>query len=240
MRGIEKERTPLAKGYTVKIHDLSLPVYDRAPTFAAGPKTSLIRHFSIETMGRNTTQIVMSAHQGTHIDAPHHFIPDGETVEAIGVEQLVCRVILVDMSSKKAKESIDIDDFRPWEKAVSRVPRIVIRTGWDKNYPKPQYFTDHPVVTPALAEHLVSKGVHFLGLDAPSPAAKWDDCAAVHRTLLGGKTVIAEGLANLDRIRSAEFILAVLPILLTGCEGAPARAVGIEFSPSETISEAFP
>jgi kynurenine formamidase len=223
----------------MKIHDLSLPVYDRVPGYPAGPKTVLIRHFSIETMGRNTTQILMSAHQGTHVDAPLHFVAGGKTIETIGVDRLVCRVVLVDMAAKKAKEPIDVDDFRPWEDAVSRVRRLVIRTGWDKRYPEPEYFTDHPFVTPALAARLVEMGVRFVGLDFPSPAAKWEDCVATHRAFLGGEVVIAEGLANLDRLGSKEFLLAVLPVLLLGCEGAPARAVGIEFEPFETFEDAF-
>lgn len=223
----------------MRLHDLSLPVYDRVPGYPAGPKTILIRHFSIEAMGRNITQILMSAHQGTHVDAPLHFVPEGKAIETIGVERLVCRAVLVDMSGKKPKEPIDTEDLRPQEEAISRVRRLVIRTGWDKRYPEPEYFTDHPFITPALAARLVEIGVRFVGLDFPSPAAKWDDCVATHKTLLGSEVIIAEGLANLDRISSPEFVIAVLPVLLRGCEGAPARAVGIEYDSLETFEEAF-
>ena len=34
----------------------------------------------------NLTAFSMCAHNGTHIDAPFHFLKDGQTVDAIGLE----------------------------------------------------------------------------------------------------------------------------------------------------------
>ena len=43
----------------------------------------------------NLTHLDMSAHTGTHMDAPRHFIADGKTMEAMPIDATVgpCRVI---------------------------------------------------------------------------------------------------------------------------------------------------
>ena len=59
-------------------------------------------------------------HGGTHIDAPAHFAKDGNTLDAIPLEQLIGPAVMVDVSRKCDADRdyrISIDDFRDWEKA---------------------------------------------------------------------------------------------------------------------------
>ena len=67
-----------------RIVDLSLDIYDKAPTFWADPKTAVIEHLHIENLKYNITQLVMSTHLGTHLDAPFHFFDNGRTVDQAG------------------------------------------------------------------------------------------------------------------------------------------------------------
>jgi len=57
--------------------DLSLPIYDKAPTFSSDPKCAIVVHHTIESFGYNITQLIMSSNQGTHLDAPLHFLRNG-------------------------------------------------------------------------------------------------------------------------------------------------------------------
>ena len=65
----------------LRLVDLSLDIYDKAPTFWPDPKTAVLPHLKIENLNYNITQLIMSTHLGTHLDAPYHFFDDGLTVE---------------------------------------------------------------------------------------------------------------------------------------------------------------
>ncbi len=49
-----------------RIVDLSLDIYDKAPTFWADPKTAVLPHLAIANLQYNITQLIMSTHLGTH------------------------------------------------------------------------------------------------------------------------------------------------------------------------------
>ena len=57
----------------LRLVDLSLDIYDKAPTFWPDPKTAILPHLKVENMNYNITQVIMSSHLGTHADAPFHF-----------------------------------------------------------------------------------------------------------------------------------------------------------------------
>ncbi len=56
-----------------KVIDLTLPIYQGAPTMPLDPKCAVIVHHTIDSMKYNITQLIISTHHGTHLDAPFHF-----------------------------------------------------------------------------------------------------------------------------------------------------------------------
>jgi len=127
-----------------RIVDLSMDIYHSAPTFAYDPKCAVIVHNTIDTIGYNITQISMSTHQGTHLDAPYHFFNDGMTVEELPLESFTGRAFKVDMRHKKAKEPLTVKDFLPYERKITKGSRIIYQTGWDSKFPDKCYFSDFP------------------------------------------------------------------------------------------------
>ena len=71
----------------INIVDLSLDLYDKAPAFRLDPKTAILPHLLIENIGYNVSQLCMSSHVGTHIDAPYHFFNDSKTVDQIDLNK---------------------------------------------------------------------------------------------------------------------------------------------------------
>ena len=78
-------------------------------------------------------------------------------------------------------------------------------------------------VTPDGASWIVERGLRLVGVDFLSVEAAGAEGHPVHTTLLGGGTVIVEGL-DLSAIEPGEYTFACLPLKLVGGDGAPARA----------------
>jgi putative cyclase len=151
----------------LRLVDLSLDIYDHAPTFGADPKTGVLPHMGIANMGYNVTQLIVSTHLGTHLDAPFHFFDDGRTVENLDVRRGFGPAWVLDFSHKGPKSEITPADLAPHAAKITPGSRLIFRTGWDKQFPQPHYFSDQPYLGPAgctwLAERHRGAGyAHYL------------------------------------------------------------------------------
>ncbi|XID91928.1 cyclase family protein [Paenibacillaceae bacterium WGS1546] len=208
-----------------KIIDLSLDIYHSAPTFPLDPKCAVIVHHTVESMGYNISQLVMSTHQGTHLDAPFHFLDDGKTVDQLDLNKCIGDALLVDLSGKKAKEPITVADFAPYADRIVEGTRLIYRTDWYKEFPSKHYFTDFPYMTVELAEWLAERKIALIGMDVPTPNPT--DFDPVHKILLGAEIVIVEGLARLGDIGTDEFFFMAAPLRIAGRDGSPVRALAM-------------
>jgi len=113
-----------------RIIDLSFGIYPEMPDFMSNPRVSFATVATIKSVGYNSTKITMCSHSGTHIDAPSHFIENGLTVDSLPLDRCVGKAMVVDMSYKKDKRQIDINDFAKWEGKIVEGTRVLIRTNW--------------------------------------------------------------------------------------------------------------
>jgi len=208
-----------------KIVDLSLDLYHAAPTFPLDPKCAVIVHHTVDSMGYNISQLVMSTHQGTHLDAPFHFLDDGKTVDQLDLKKCVGNALLVDLSHKKAKEPLTVADFAHVADRIGEGTRLIYRTDWHKQYPNKPYFSDFPYMTIELAEWLAERKIAMIGMDVPTPNPT--DFDPVHKVLLGAEIVIVEGLANLEEVGTDEFFFMAAPLKIKGRDGSPVRALAM-------------
>nr|HID59757.1 cyclase family protein [Desulfobacterales bacterium] len=209
-----------------RIVDLSLEIYHQAPTFSPDPKCGILVHHTIGSMGYNITQIIMSTHQGTHLDAPFHFLDKGRTVDKIDLNKCVGDAIVIDLSKKKAKDEIKIEDLKPYENKIVKGAKILLRTDWDEVYPKKEFFSDQPVITVELSRWLAEKEIDLLGLETPGVHPK--DYGLIHKTLLEKEIIIVEALAHLRELTKEDVFFAAVPLKIKGRDGSPVRAFAIE------------
>ncbi len=207
-----------------KIIDLTLETFDRAPTFPSDPKCAFIQHNTTRTIGYNITQIVMSTHQGTHVDAPLHFLDGGRTIDRIDLGRLLGPASLIDLSHKEPGTAITAADFEAHADVIGHGSRVIYRTGWDRHYPSPEYLKNQPNLTLGAAEWLAGRGIQMIGMDTPTPCT--DDFTRVHQALFKHDILVVEGLANLDQL-PASFTFIALPLRLAGLDGSPVRAVAL-------------
>ena len=171
----------------------------------------------------NLTKISFSAHTGTHMDAPRHFVADGDTMESIPLNAVVgpCRVIEI-----KNPRTISVEELHPHK--LKRGDRILFKTrnsvkSW--RLAKTGTFDKNFVYIPAeTALYLVESGVRTVGVDYLSVGGWQKDGAECHQILLGAKVWIIEGL-DLSKAKPGKHELICLPLKILGSDGAPARAI---------------
>jgi arylformamidase len=217
-----------------RIIDLTFPIHEGMTTFPVHwhpmVEVSIMGRHGIEN--RETRKLVLGTHTGTHCDAPRHFIPDGPTIDQIPVETLVGPASLVDFSSARPGQQMEIGDFEARLGAV-RPARVIMRFDWSDQWGKLAYYEGHPFISEEAAHWLVQRGVRLLAMDTPMPdnpknGRGTPKDSPVHKIVLGSGAVLVEYLTNLREIREREVELVVLPLKIAGADGAPARCVAIE------------
>jgi kynurenine formamidase len=208
-----------------KYIDLTADMYDGAPTMPMDPKLSVSWHCTLDTLGYNLSRVTMSTHQGTHVDAPLHMLPDAETIDQIALERWIVRAVKADLTYIKPRGQIGVKDLLPYEKKIDEGYSILLDTGWGKVFPQKEYFSDFPMITMELAEWFGSKKVGLVGMDMPCPNPV--DWKGVHQAMLGKGVLIVEGIANLSALGGEPFTFMALPLKLKGRDGSPVRAVAM-------------
>ncbi len=215
----------------MKLIDLSHPLEHGQLNFPFDPKISVVPHGSTATLKYNITQISLSTHQGTHLDAPYHFFDNGKTLDQMQLTQFYGPATLIDLAPGKflkAKTPLTVEMFAPYEAVFKPDAKIIYRTGWDRAFGKPEYFAEFPTLTLDAARWIASKKIGLLGMDTPTPSADWLEC---HHILLrkGVEIVIVEGLTNLKKVPAypAQFTFIGFPLNIKGRDGSPIRAVAV-------------
>jgi arylformamidase len=201
--------------------DISVPLYTGMVHWPGDPsyQASLAR----STDGGdvcNVTQLATSAHIGTHMDAPCHFIPGGLGMDQMPLDAVLgpCRVIEID--DKQAIRPAEL--VRQKLKAGERVlfKTVNSRRAWKTA----DFFKQFVYISKEAAAYLVERGVQTIGVDYLSVGGFFKDGVETHHILLGARVWVIEGL-NLSRVKPGRYELVCLPLKMRGSDGAPARAV---------------
>ena len=158
----------------------------------------------------NLTAFSMCAHNGTHLDAPAHFIKEGKTVT-----DLDPAAFLGDCYVTHHEGDVTADDARRIlaEAAAAGAPERILIGG-------------KATVTEAAARMFAEAGIRLLGNESQTVGPE-DAPMAVHLILLGADVVLLEGVI-LTHVPAGKYFLTAAPIHLGGCEGAPCRAMLVE------------
>lgn len=194
----------------MKIFDISQELFtsdvypgDKAPSFR--------RSFDINNGDMCTvTELEMNAHNGTHVDAPAHFIKNGDTIEKLPLDKLIgkCRV-------KTFDGEITEEDIIA---LGGNVGKLLCR--------------GNCVLSNDAAMILSERGIHLIGVESQS-IAPVSAPAEIHKIVLGQAVVALEGLFLTD-VPDGEYFLSAAPINLGGSDGSPCRAVLIDFDDGDT------
>ena len=162
----------------------------------------------------------MSAHTGTHMDAPLHFVRNSATMEQMPIEATagLARVIRIQNRTAIHREELLPHSIQPGE-------RILFRTAnSDRDWSGLAFDEDFIFIARDAAEYLAACGVRSVGVDYLSVGGYKQDSVETHVALLGAGVWVMEGLA-LGKVEPGKYELVCLPLKWVGAEGAPARAI---------------
>lgn len=196
--------TPLRAGMTVWPGD-DPPRMEREQSFERGDACNL-------------TRLAISAHTGTHMDAPLHFLRDGRPIDALPAEAMAGPARVVRVEGDEIRAADVPDDLGPGA-------RVLFRTrNSERDLFAGTFFEDYVFLSRGAAEKLARAGALLAGIDALSVSGFHEDPAETHRVLLGAGVWILEGLC-LRGVEPGEYELLCLPLRIEGADGAPARAL---------------
>ena len=157
----------------------------------------------------NLTAFSMCAHNGTHIDAPSHFIKDGKTVDEVSLEAFIGMAYVAEHHGIVTGD----DATEILEKAKKQHPeaarRILIKGDVE--------------VSLEAARIFASSGILLLG-NEPQTVGPQNAPMAVHLVLLGASVILLEGI-RLAQVSEGVYFLNAAPLNLSGADGSPCRAV---------------
>jgi arylformamidase len=204
----------------MQFYDVTLPIYTGMIKYPGDASANITQRRSIRSGDNcNMSNLELSSHTGTHIDAPLHFEENGVSVDKIPLDVLIGPAKLVDL---EGVETVDENHLR--DAGIEGHTRVLIRTSNCLLLDRPEFTGDYVSITVAAARYLVNTGIQLVGIDYLSVEKLKSSDWGVHHTLLGNGVVVIEGL-DLREPPAGEYELICLPLPLRGCDGSPARVV---------------
>lgn len=205
-----------------RVIDITSPIWQGMPVYPGDPQPSVKRVSSIEKDHFALSTISMGSHTGTHVDAPSHVLENGTTVDMLLPESFIGRAILLDVSFVSSPLHAEHLEMAWNKKKSGQVTEVLLlKTGAINSLEGIENFC----LEEDIAFWMHDKGLKVLGVDAFSIENKKD--LPLHRSLLSQGVNIIECL-DLEQVREGYYIFICLPLKITDCDGAPARAILIE------------
>ena len=157
----------------------------------------------------NLTAFSMCAHNGTHIDAPYHFIKDGKTVDEIGLEAFIGMAYVAEHHGIVTGDDAAAIIAKAKEQHPEAARRILIKGDVE--------------VSLEAAKVFASSDILLLGNESQTVGPQHAPMA-VHLVLLGARVILLEGI-RLAQVSEGVYFLNAAPLNLSGADGSPCRAV---------------
>lgn len=197
----------------MKIYDISQEVFECC-TFASDPKPNREVIYSMNDGSLyNLTAFSMCVHNGTHIDAPAHFIKKGATIDKLSLDKMVGTAYVCYHNGLVRGEHAE-KFLREAREACGDDIKIILIRG-------------RAALSFEAAQEFAYAGLTLVGCEFQSIAAG-DMVIPVHRLLLDKGVLILEGL-RMDFVNPGKYFLCAAPLNLGDCEGSPCRAILIDF-----------
>jgi kynurenine formamidase len=245
----EQQSTPMLDLAAYDIVDLTHALNAQTIFWPTSPTT-----FQLDTLAHGMTEggwfyaanaFSMPDHGGTHLDAPIHFAQAGQTTDAIPLEKLIARAVVIDVTAQANADPdyrLSAADVNAWEAEHGAVPAgaiVLLRTGWSERWSdRLRYLGDD---TPGDASKLSfpsygedaarlrveERGVAALGADVASIDYGRSTDFIVHRIAADANVPGLENLTGLARVPATGAHVIALPVKIEGGSGGPVRVVAL-------------
>lgn len=191
------------------IYDITQPLFE-CNVFPGDPKPE--RKIMLQISNGdvcNLTAFSMCAHNGTHVDAPYHFLNDGKGIDKVALEKFIGTAYVADHEGDVTAEDAEKILAKAKASGSGAEKRILIK--------------GKSVVTLDAAKVFAAAGVDLIGNESQTVGPE-NAPMQVHLVLLGAEVVLLEGI-RLGAVPEGVYMLNCAPLNLSGADGAPCRAV---------------
>lgn len=209
------------------------------PTFDGKPGITFESDKDFEDDGYHLFKLTIFEHTGTHIDAPLHFSPDGQSVDALPVQNLIAPLCVLDMTGKAEEDPnavVEPEDIEAWISANGDIPDgacVAMNSGWAARMGDPSWrnLPDGTLAFPgfgkAATDLLAQTGAASIGVDTLSLDPGNSPDFAVHYSWLPSGRFGIEGLANLHNLPAKGATIFIGAPKHRGGTGGPARVLAM-------------
>lgn len=230
------------QGSSGQVIDLTHPLSADFPVYPGYTPFSAIVTSTIDGIGSLSRQVTMEEHVGTHVDAPAHFVENGDDVGAIPPARLVAPLAVIDIARRALEDddaTVTVDDLLAWESEHGTLPIgsfVAMRSGWDERVTDPDAFLNigddgllhFPAWSPGAAAFLVEeRDIVGIGVDTISMDNTTSPTFEAHRVLLGAGRYGVENLAGLGDVPAVGGTIVVGAPKFPGGSGGPARVLAL-------------
>ena len=203
----------------MKIYDISQEVFG-CNVFPGDPSPDRIEMMKIsEGEICNLTAFKMCAHNGTHVDAPYHFIDGAKTIDEVDLNKFVGYAYVAEHDGDITAE----DAERIMSQARTASESAGISSDEKKDAFRRILVKGKAVMTEEAAKVFANSSIVLFGNESQTVGPE-DAPMAVHLIMLGAEIVLLEGI-RLAEVEEGIYLLNAAPINLGGSDGAPCRAV---------------
>jgi arylformamidase len=215
-----------------KVYDLTYHLYPEREQ----RRLKLIPTRTLETSYVNEFAMELHTHIGTHIEGPYHCLEDGKKLDELPPDIFIGKASVVDLTWKQEREITKQD----LEKAADHLQEgdiVLLKTGYDQKFSgdelqSEEYMEKSPFLSDDAVEWLLLKGIKNMGIDFWSIEEYPIDPEVGeprHIRLFERDIPFIHSLVNLVQINAERVFFIGLPLLISGLDSSPVRAVAFEY-----------
>lgn len=203
----------------MKILDLTHPITQEIPVyFPWHPATAIEQTANYAENQCVVHRLSIGTHSGTHMDAPVHIFEGTHSIDEYDLNLLYADAQVLDFTPRIPRQSIGRSEFE--QKEVKPGIGVVVKTGWDSQFGREDYYRTYPPIETDAAEYLLQLKIPFLASDTPYTLD-------VHKVLLRHGIPLITNLNNTSALRPGMVKLITAPLPIKGADGSPCRVLAV-------------
>jgi arylformamidase len=208
-----------------KAYDISVVLGEESIDYPGDTPYSRELIWTIKDTGIcDLSKLTLSAHAGTHVDSPAHFIPGGKTIDQYPVTDFILPAHVVEIEDKEAIRPHELENLHVEPRDAFLFKTENSRQGRCRS----RVFSEKFVyLTFEAADVCIRKEIALVGIDYITIERYGDNTFPVHRKLLSNNSLILESI-DLSGVPPGRYTLICLPLKIKGCESSPVRAILLE------------
>lgn len=175
------------------------------------------------------TQLALSGHAGTHVEAPFHALEGGKCVGALAVDRFFGEAAVLDLSATAWAAPFDLSCLREAGTRAGGIRPgdiVFLRFDWDRRAAAEGGRPPYP--TPDALRWLVEQGIKLLGIDSPGLEVPENRALVNHHILFDRGIPLIESLAHLDDLSASRVYVFAQPLPAFGTDAIPLRVLAFE------------